>query len=332
MPSPARLIARPVFASVERRLSRMRELLAAGERGLESGPVAGRDPDEDDLAARSGDLDRCVDGRLLAGGLEHDVQPASPGLTEDDGSLVTVRCRGHDGVRTQTDGGIPAVRQRVGRDDACHTGGPRDRHDEQADRTAADDADGRPGHVPGPLDGVDGDGQRLDQRGGDVVDAVGHGVERRFRPRHVLPQGTVGRGQTGEPHRDAQVHGAGPARLAPAARHAWVNGDATATLRSTLHDARELMARDDGSIDAIVPDPAVDQPVTVRPAQAHGGHTDQDLAGDRVGSRLLAKDEPATGLETQDKHGSGGPIGRGACRVAAAACCIRPVAAAADCP
>jgi hypothetical protein len=103
---------------------------------------------------------------------------------------------------------------------------------------------------------------------------------------------------TREPRAQAQVDGAGQARLARPARDRRVDGDTVPAQRALFDEPGKFVAEHERYVQDRVTDPAVHHPVTVGTAQADGGHPDERLTGARFGDGLIVQTELAIWMQT----------------------------------
>ena len=216
---------------MRRHRTRVRPLRRA-DRGGERRPVGARDADQDDAAAGPGQPDRRVDGVVLAGALERDVDLGEP-------------------VRVLVRPGRPAGDDRAGRRGRRGLDGPADRQattsvmpacrrhpdDEQSDRPASDDRGAHAGPDGAEVDGMEGHAERLEQAGLRVGDRGGDLVREPVRPGHPRAQAPVRRAVAREAHRRTELRAPGPTRRARAAGVRGIEGDARAPTRPALDDA-----------------------------------------------------------------------------------------------
>ena len=102
-----------------------------------------------------------------------------------------------------------------------------------------------------------------------------------------------------EAHGRAEVLEPGRTEIARAARDRGIDGDALALARAGGDDARELVPEHERSLELGVADAALEQPVTVRAAETHGGDADEHLArrGRRV--RLVVQSQLARPVQPE---------------------------------
>jgi len=92
------------------------------------------------------------------------------------------------------------------------------------------------------------------------------------------------------------------ADTAPAARHSWVERDALAGARTGLDRPHELVPEDERPVEDGVADPSFEEPVPVRPTEAHGRYAHDDLVVARLGSGLVVEPEIARAVEAKSPH------------------------------
>ena len=123
-----------------------------------------------------------------------------------------------------------------------------------------------------------------------------------FGPGDVVPQPAVDMAVAGEADVQAQVRRAGPARLAAIAGDRRVDRHSSAAQRAGRHEPGELVAEDQRHVEHRVADPAVDQPVAIRPAEPDRRDLDQGFARAWLGHRLIVQPQSAIGVETERQH------------------------------
>jgi hypothetical protein len=149
---------------------------------------------------------------------------------------------------------------------------------------------------------MDRHGQRLDQGADTGLEPIRDGDEAGGRPRDEVAQGAIDRTVASKPDIHAQVCRVGPARLAHPARNRGIHGHATALLIPRGDDTGELVTEYERAVEDGVTDPAVGQPVAIRPAQADFGDPDENLAWAWIRDRFVVEPELATGMEPKDEH------------------------------
>jgi hypothetical protein len=92
------------------------------------------------------------------------------------------------------------------------------------------------------------------------------------------------------------------ADAAAAARHGWVERHALAGALAGLDRPHELVAEDEGPVEHRVPDPALQEPVPVGPAEADGGHAHENFAVAWLGRGLVVEPEVAGAVEAKGLH------------------------------
>ena len=154
---------------------------------------------------------------------------------------------------------------------------------DDADRAGAGDQDAAAGLDLGAFAGPEADGERLDEGGRLVADAVRDVVGEVALDGHVFGEGAVDRRRGVELDVGAQVVPAGFALLAGAAGPLGFDGDPLADAGG-VHGASdggdpsgEFVAEDQRVVHDVVADPAVLVVVDVAAADADGGDLHQDL-------------------------------------------------------
>ena len=162
-------------------------------------------------------------------------------------------------------------------------------HEEEAERPAAEDAGAGAGTDVPEVERVQRHAERLRERGLDVGERLGHRMHEALGPREERAQGAVGRAVAGEAHGRAEVLEPGRTEIARAARDGGIDGDAFALARPGDDDARELVPEHERMLEPGVADAALEQPVTVRAAETHGGDAHEHLPRRRRRVRLVVQ-------------------------------------------
>ena len=188
----------------------------------------------------------------------------------------------------------------VGRDHGRGTGGPQDLDQQEAERSAAEDAGAAAQRGARQIRGVERDAERLEQCRLRIGDGVRQGMEAPPGPAHGRAKRAIRGSVTGEPAGLTEVRPAGRARLTGKARDGGVGHDAQAGVGAILDDPRELVAEDEWTLEARIADRPFLVPSDVRAAQADRGHPQAYLssAGRTAGSRWTRTSRGACSLAT----------------------------------
>ena len=117
-----------------------------------------------------------------------------------------------------------------------------------------------------------------------------------------LAQGAVGRAVAREPDVGTEIGVALAAPLAGPARNRGIDRDSRRAARSRLDDSGELVAEDQRAVQPGVADPALTEPVQVRPAQTDGRHSDEALTRSRHGPFLVVQPDVPRSVKARDPH------------------------------
>ena len=267
----------------------------SGEAGREGRPVAGRDADQDDPAARPDGGQRVLQRVVVAGDLEGDVdrlpsQDLGPlAWTHEDRLVGTEpRCR------------RDPVGQAIRGHDVRRAGETQELDQEQTERSAAVDPGPAAQLDPGQVQRVEGDADGFEEGRLVIGQRVRQPVAQPLGPGHPRAKGAVGRAMAGESDGETQVRPTGEAWTA---RAAWIGGvdrDALARSWSTHDDRGEFVAEDQRSGQAGVADRRLLVPVQVRAAQADRADLEQHLTRGRLRGRLADDPDVALTVQTGD--------------------------------
>jgi hypothetical protein len=123
-------------------------------------------------------------------------------------------------------------------------------------------------------------------------------MQEALRPREERAQGAVGRAVAGEAYGRAEVLEPGCAEIAGAAWNGGIDRNAFALAPAREDDAGELVPEHEWMLEPGIADPALEQPVSIRPAQTHGGDAYEHLPRRRqrvglvVQPRLVRRVQP----------------------------------------
>ena len=150
---------------------------------------------------------------------------------------------------------------------------------------------------------MQGDSERLEQRGLRVGQAVGQRVGEVLGPRHERAQGAVGDAVPREAAVRAEVVQTTETLRATAARIGGVDGNSLALAGTRLDRRNELVSEHERPRQPRVADRRLLEPVPVRAAEPDRSHPEEDVAGKRFGLGLVVQPEVTGTVESQRLHG-----------------------------
>ena len=273
-----------------------------------------------DRAARAHQVERLAQRRARSGGLEHHVEAVVG---------VLGGAAGEQGVGGSSASSAPrrrACARRSGADVARHdqagAEGPGGHRDQQADGPAAGHEHAARVEGSGPAHGVQGHGERLDQRADPVVQGVRQGVALVGPDGEELGEGAV----RGRLRARAAQHDGAAAEVPPAAaavgaavagprrvdRDAGAHGQARRVVGHRRDHRRQLVAQDErpgGDEGGAV---AVPEVVQVGAAHADPAHAQQRHPREKLGPGKGLDADVSSAVQDGGGHGGGhrGPRGR----------------------
>jgi hypothetical protein len=127
-------------------------------------------------------------------------------------------------------------------------------------------------------------------------------MRERVRPGNDRPEPAVGRAVTCEPQLGTEVALSGEAEGAAATGNGGIEHDALAGAGTARHDAGELVAEDERPVENRVADAALEEPVTIGPAETDAADAHEHLSRLRLRVRFLVQPKLARRVQAQSLH------------------------------